>query len=542
MSRSPSETPAPEANTLPGLSTPNLNSSASNAPRNTTNASTTEKKTTAFDIAHDIERELAKATELLDQNDKEISAKIDSTLKKRKLEEQTSNTSKNDHENDTTEAVHETNHAGPGAKEDHEHATPDIKIDENDPLLQQYETVLRKFNHEPTKEESQIVEAPNSNDYTHEETSGDSEDENDEEHGQSSKLSKRQSRLRNKVPLSSLKMSTHLPELVEPTDADAQDPYLLVFIKSQPNVIPVPSHWSSKRDYLSSKRGIERPPFQLPKFIRDTGIEEMRQTTGDDRTLKQQQRERVQVKLGRLDMDYEKLYRAFFHNQSKPRLSSFGELYEEGKELVDEMTNEAKKCKPGVVSKELRGALGMNENDLSIPPAWITIMKDIGKPPSYQDLIIPGIDEDYNNGGYRDRHADGDVNVEHWGSIKALVESESEGEDEEEEEEEENEGGESGDESESRNSIHHNENGIANDSDSEKEEHEVGQDQENKSSLKDVLINMFDDKAPPEVDDSRATEDATDKFLYQVLGEKKSDGQSLTGHAYDLDKSKRHTP
>lgn len=38
------------------------------------------------------------------------------------------------------------------------------------------------------------------------------------------------------------------------------------------NTVPVPRHWSQKRAYLQGKRGIEKPPFQLPEFIEATGI------------------------------------------------------------------------------------------------------------------------------------------------------------------------------------------------------------------------------------------------------------------------------
>ncbi|CAD1807965.1 hypothetical protein FOB58_001342 [Candida parapsilosis] len=451
-------------------------------------------------------------------------------LKKRRLEEQ-QNEETNESKAAGTES--EVKSTEPEAKTDHDGSIHDIKIDENDPLLQQFQSVLKKFTPMSQKQDSQLVEVSNGYQHNDEEyTSNESDEDEQAETTTNTTLSKRQLRLRNKVSLASLKMSTHRPEIVEPTDADAQDPYLLVFIKSQPNIIPVPSHWSSKRDYLSSKRGVERPSFQLPKFIRDTGIEEMRSTTtsSDDRTLKQQQRERVQVKLGRLDMDYEKLYRAFFHHQSKPRLSKFGELYEEGKELVDELTNEAKKMRPGVVSKTLRQALGMNDHDLNIAPAWITIMKDIGKPPSYQDLIIPGIDEDYNNSGYRDKHSvDGDVRVEHWGRIKTLVESESEGEeeDDEREDEDEDEGGEEDkveeeeedededeDEDEEEEEEKNNKNNeretaqnngpsrkkhdsvVHTDSDSDEEDKELPK----KSSLKDVLFNIFGDENAPDFD------------------------------------------
>lgn len=43
------------------------------------------------------------------------------------------------------------------------------------------------------------------------------------------------------------------------------------------NTVPVPRHWCFKRKYLAGKRGFEKPPFQLPEFIRRTGIMEMRQ-------------------------------------------------------------------------------------------------------------------------------------------------------------------------------------------------------------------------------------------------------------------------
>ena len=48
-------------------------------------------------------------------------------------------------------------------------------------------------------------------------------------------------------------------------------------LQSYRNSVPVPRHWSQKRKYLQGKRGIEKPPFQLPDFIEATGISEMRQ-------------------------------------------------------------------------------------------------------------------------------------------------------------------------------------------------------------------------------------------------------------------------
>ena len=38
--------------------------------------------------------------------------------------------------------------------------------------------------------------------------------------------------------------------------------------QSTRNTVPVPRHWCFKRKYLQGKRGIEKPPFNLPEFIK----------------------------------------------------------------------------------------------------------------------------------------------------------------------------------------------------------------------------------------------------------------------------------
>lgn len=50
----------------------------------------------------------------------------------------------------------------------------------------------------------------------------------------------------------------------------------LISLQATRNTVPVPRHWCYKRKYLQGKRGIEKPPFELPDFIRATGIEDMR--------------------------------------------------------------------------------------------------------------------------------------------------------------------------------------------------------------------------------------------------------------------------
>lgn len=130
----------------------------------------------------------------------------------------------------------------------------------------------------------------------------------------------------------------------------------MVSLKAYRNTVPVPQHWSQKRKYLQGKRGIEKPAFDLPgihkciyilyiliydmfvivvfysyfvEFIKDTGIMEMREAVRekeDAAKLKQKTRERVQPKMGKLDIDYQKLHDAFFRFQTKPKLTIHGEL------------------------------------------------------------------------------------------------------------------------------------------------------------------------------------------------------------------------
>jgi splicing factor 3B subunit 2 len=48
-----------------------------------------------------------------------------------------------------------------------------------------------------------------------------------------------------------------------------------------------------------------------------------------------------------------------------------------------------KEKKPGVLSEELRDALGMTSS--LIPPPWLVNMQRFGPPPSYPLLKIPGL-------------------------------------------------------------------------------------------------------------------------------------------------------
>ncbi|PQE09840.1 Splicing factor 3b protein [Rutstroemia sp. NJR-2017a BBW] len=189
---------------------------------------------------------------------------------------------------------------------------PDVAaftISEDDPNFAMYKDIMNRFG--ATAEEEQAVKDAEVGDKG--EVFYDDDDEipdEEEEANKEPKLSKKKRKERDKLSVAELKALVKKPELVDWTDTSAPDPRLLVHLKSYRNVVPVPSHWSLKREYLSSKRGVEKPPFALPKFIQETGIAEMRDAVlekQDQASLKQKQRERVQPKMGKLDIDYQKL-------------------------------------------------------------------------------------------------------------------------------------------------------------------------------------------------------------------------------------------
>lgn len=92
------------------------------------------------------------------------------------------------------------------------------------------------------------------------------EDEVDAE--EAAALSKRRQRKLQRLTVAELKQMVSKPELVEGADVTANDPRLLVQLKGTRNSIPVPPHWSQKRAYLQNKRGIEKPPYLLPRELR----------------------------------------------------------------------------------------------------------------------------------------------------------------------------------------------------------------------------------------------------------------------------------
>lgn len=139
--------------------------------------------------------------------------------------------------------------------------------------------------------------------------------DDDQKDDEREKLSKRKLKKLTRLSVAELKQLVGRPDVVEMHDVTARDPKLLVQLKAHRNTVQVPRHWCFKRKYLQGKRGIEKPPFDLPAFIKKTGIMEMRaslQEKDEAKTLKAKMRERTRPKMGKIDIDYQKLHDAFF--------------------------------------------------------------------------------------------------------------------------------------------------------------------------------------------------------------------------------------
>lgn len=236
----------------------------------------------------------------------------------------------------------------------------------------------------------------------------DDDDEDAEKDEDQPKLSKKKMKRASRMEIAQLKQLVTRPDVVEMHDVNSRDPKLLVFLKAYKNTVPVPRHWCFKRKFLAGKRGFIKPPFDLPDFIKQTGIMEMRaamQEKEESKAASAKARSKIRPKLGKIDIDYQKLHDAFFKYQTKPKMTIHGDLYYEGKEFEIKL----KEKKPGDLSDELLTALGMpiGPGKELIPPPWLIAMQRYGPPPSYPNLKIPGLNAAIPDGATFGYHAGG---------------------------------------------------------------------------------------------------------------------------------------
>ncbi|CDO95715.1 unnamed protein product [Kluyveromyces dobzhanskii CBS 2104] len=282
------------------------------------------------------------------------------------------------------------------------HEPLEVKDESLSKVLQRFETSVKAIN-ENDIESQQAAVVRNEYVKNGDDEGGSSEDIDDDEEEVADDISKRQHRLASKPSIAILKASVPYPELIEWFDCDALWPFFNATIKSAHNTVGVPRHWQMKRGYLSGRAMLEKKPFELPDIIKQTDIGTMRETlpTGNEKDtekLKDITRAKVQPKLGTLDLDYRRLYEAFFTlgKNWKPELLSFGDLYYEHRSLDTELEWKDIKTRfrPGYISESLREALNLAEGML---PPWCHEMNKSGLPKSYPDMKVCGINWDISN-------------------------------------------------------------------------------------------------------------------------------------------------
>lgn len=225
----------------------------------------------------------------------------------------------------------------------------DDQMETSDPLFVQYTQV---FNHFAPLEE---VEQPNPEPKKKEEGQSEGDlyrNEGDEEPVITDEdfrkgLSKKQLKKLRRPTVSLVRFAVDTTLLVEMDDCNPPDPIFLVHLKAYRNTDQIPTHWREVRNYLSSKRDVPKLSYELPKYIQDTGIQSLLES--NDTFLRRRMQENVRPKLGKLNLDYQKLHDAFFKYQAKPLLTKFGEIYYEGKEHNTNMNTR----RPGELSDEL---------------------------------------------------------------------------------------------------------------------------------------------------------------------------------------------
>ncbi|KAL7037747.1 hypothetical protein ACKWTF_009341 [Chironomus riparius] len=361
---------------------------------------------------------VVKGNKSKDKNRKKKKRKKENRQKKleeaRKKEEQIEN---QENQNETSESP-EKSKSKSSTKEnvEIEYVPEKVTVADLAPMYRQFYRVFEIFKLENKPKEAPMpvqtaedIKAKKATEKIGSDEEMDDDDEDaDDKIDDKDRISKRKLKKMTRLSVAELKQIVHRPDVVEMHDVTARDPKLLIQLKAHRNTVQVPRHWCFKRKYLQGKRGIEKPPFDLPAFIKKTGIMEMRaslQEKDEAKSMKAKMREKIRPKMGKIDIDYQKLHDAFFKWQVKPRMTIHGDLYYEGKEFETRL----KEKKPGDLSEELRTALGMPIGPAchKIPPPWLIAQQRYGPPPSYPNLKIPGLNAPIPEGCCFGYHAGG---------------------------------------------------------------------------------------------------------------------------------------
>lgn len=268
------------------------------------------------DADSDDEEETSEGTD----NKNKASHRVDKNKKKKQRKKQKKKNRQKQQQDGEEKSTSEIEKVENGENGDvHVEYVPDkITVADLAPMYRQFYRVfeLFKLEEKPVAKDVEVADDKAATQKKDKEIIEDEDEDMDEDQKEDKeKLSKRKLKKLTRLSVAELKQLVNRPDVVEMHDVTARDPKLLVQLKAHRNTVQVPRHWCFKRKYLQGKRGIEKPPFDLPAFIKKTGIMEMRaslQEKDEAKTLKAKMRERARPKMGKIDIDYQKLHDAFF--------------------------------------------------------------------------------------------------------------------------------------------------------------------------------------------------------------------------------------
>lgn len=175
--------------------------------------------------------------------------------------------------------------------------------------------------------------------------------------------------------------------VVEQHDGNARDPLFTVRMKMHYNSVPVPSHWSRLRPFLSQQADRE-PSAVVPLEVQSLQVGALRASKGKAATITPNQIAFMSCFWTGTSLQRRRfgLLPANENDVQVPLLySQIGDVFCEGRWVPSQAT----RCVPGKLSSRLREALSMGA---TTPPPWLYAMQEMGcLPPAYPRLAVQGI-------------------------------------------------------------------------------------------------------------------------------------------------------
>lgn len=195
---------------------------------------------------------------------------------------------------------------------------------------------------------------------------------------------KEQKKLHRQKKYEELKKIVPYPDLLEIEDVKCEDIIKYNKLKALHKGVHVIKRWKNKNIFPVNYKQKE---YEIPASIIDTGLDLLRLNIYEYKKIQTDKEKFIKKmfpKPGKSCINPSKLYDCIYNTENFPILK-YGQVFD--------FTWECEKTRfvPGQLTDELKTALGMTEFS---PPPWLFKMQEIGPPPAYQDIKIPGVNSD----------------------------------------------------------------------------------------------------------------------------------------------------